>query len=674
MADLKEKLSKIGLDAANAENVAKNQELTQSIVDLLDALKVTECEKGVGSMLYLTAVKVPAEHRELLGGYIMEGKVNSKQCDAAVKYLSALKKPLDKDDFIKQCGIGITVSPEEIAKAVATMIKEKEDEIKTQRYKFNQGKMLGDIRKTEAMKWADGELAKVEIEQQIAALLGPMTEEDTAALSKKPKEKKEPKPAEKKEKPAPTNYSSEDRDALLQGAMGYKAVLLKDIADHEGKTVTIRGWAHTVRQQSGLCFVVLRDGTGFMQVVIKSKTLPDPLHKETTLVLKGLIKAEKNAAANEGCPPFEMQVEEWAIVGESSGEATTLLGTDNVHQLLENRHMALRRTKTAMVMRVRSHAMKAFRDHFYEKGCMEVQPPTMVQTQCEGGSTLFKLDFYGEEAYMTQSSQLYLETALPMIGDCFCILPSYRAEKSLTKRHLSEFTHVEAEYPFITFDDLLERLEDLVVGVLTKLMNVCGEEIRTLNPIPMKDWTDDGTDSWKQCYIPKRPFKRITHADAIEICRKHNIYKDPETKEHFGPDDDIPDAPERAMVATIGEPVFMTHFPTVMKSFYMKKVEGRPDLTESVDLLMPGVGEIIGGSMRIHDYEELMAAYKREELDPAPYYWFTDQRKYGTTPHGGFGLGLERFLVWLCNDQTKDNVDHVREVCLFPRLYGRCTP
>ncbi|KAJ9460142.1 Asparagine--tRNA ligase [Diplonema papillatum] len=667
------RLSKIGLDDVNIKNITKNEELTKNIILLLDALKVNECQKQTGHMLY-SAVQAPEQHRVKLGEFILSGKLqNSKQCDAAVKYLKDLKdKPFDEKAFSESCGAGVVIPKEQIQAEVATAVAKAKADITAQRYKYNQGRMLGELRKVPSMRWADGEMVKEEIEKQIGALLGPKTAEDEALDQQKPKDKKAPaKPKEKQVFDPSTQTASQK--ALIADVMGYKPVLLKDIPQHEGKEVVVRGWAHVMRAQKGVSFVVLRDGTSYMQCVVKG--CPD-VPRESTFAFRGtVVKEEKAAKSAEGCLPYELKVSEWAVIGLSHSDIENLINKDSdIHQLLQQRHMYLRRSTQAMVQKVRSYAMKAFRDHFFEKGCMEVQPPTMVQTQCEGGSTLFNLDFYGEKAYLTQSSQLYLETAIPMIGDCFCILPSYRAEKSLTKRHLSEFTHIEAEYPFITFDDLLTRLEDLVIGVLEKMMQWCGDEIKTLNPGPMKDWTDDGTDSWKQCYIPKRPFKRITHADAIKLCREHNIYKDKDTQTHFEADDDIPDAPERQMIAKIGEPAFMVNFPTVMKSFYMKKVEGKPELTESVDLLMPGIGEIIGGSMRISDFDELMAGYAREGLDPEPYYWFTDQRKYGTTPHGGFGLGLERFLVWLCNNQATDNVDHVREICLFPRLMGRCTP
>ena len=235
----------------------------------------------------------------------------------------------------------------------------------------------------------------------------------------------------------------------------------------------------------------------------------------------------------------------------------------------------------------------------------------------------------------------------------YCIEKSFRAERSLTRRHLSEYTHVEAELEFISFDDMLAHLEDIICGVLAIVLGNprMAALVQTLNP---------------GFQMPERPFMRMRYADAIAWLQEHDVRTDDGHPHAFG--DDIAEAAERRMTDVIDRPIFLTHFPVEIKAFYMQQAPDDPRVTESVDCLMPGVGEIVGGSMRKYDYDDLMAAYRREGMDPEPYYWYTDQRRYGTSPHGGYGLGLERFLAWLCKQHT------VRDTCLYPRYMGRCKP
>ncbi|AQZ10044.1 DED81 (YHR019C) [Zygosaccharomyces parabailii] len=426
-----------------------------------------------------------------------------------------------------------------------------------------------------------------------------------------------------------------------------------------GHRVKVYGWVHRLRNNKKLVFIVLRDGSGFLQAVLTGDLALAKQTQELTLESSVALYGRVNKVPEGKTAPggIELIVDYYEIVslapaGDDSFTNKISEGADP-SLLLEQRHLALRGETLSSIMKVRAGLMKAVRRVYDEEGLTEVNPPCMVQTQVEGGSTLFKLDYYGEEAFLTQSSQLYLETCLAALGDVYCVQESFRAEKSHTRRHLSEYTHIEAELCFLNFDEFLSHIERVLVKTIDYVLQdpVAGPLVKQLNP------------NFK---APTLPFKRLEYNDAIEWLKAHGIENEEGEEFKFG--DDIAEAAERKMVDTMGVPILLTKFPVEIKSFYMIRCKDDPRVTESVDVLMPTVGEITGGSMRISELDELLAGFKREKIDPKPYYWFIDQRIYGSVPHGGYGLGTERILAWLCDRYT------VRDCSLYPRFTGRCKP
>ena len=396
----------------------------------------------------------------------------------------------------------------------------------------------------------------------------------------------------------------------------------KDVDSSEGKgsRVRVTGRVHRLRSQKEVIFVTLRDGYGLLQCVLTGKLVQTyeamTLTLETSMEIFGEmweVPPKQHAPDNR-----ELHADYFEIIGKAVGDKeaiTTRVAPDSDPQTLyDNRHLVLRGETSSAVIKVRAALLRAFRQTYEElsPSCLEVTPPCMVQTQVEGGATLFAFDYYGEKAYLTQSSQLYLETCLPSLGNVFCVAPSFRAEKSLTRRHLSEYTHIEAELDFITFEDLLVHLELVISTVVETALS---------NPA-IKKIVDELNPSFK---IPERPFLRMRYSDAIVWLREHDIPNENGHQHEAG--DDIAEAAERKMTDIINRPIFLTHFPVEIKAFYMKRDPSDLSITESVDVLMPGVGEIVGAGMRMDDYEELLAGYEREGIDPAPYYWYTDQRK-----------------------------------------------
>ncbi|PPQ64179.1 hypothetical protein CVT24_008552 [Panaeolus cyanescens] len=510
-------------------------------------------------------------------------------------------------------------------------------------------------------------------------------------LEKKKKKQEELSARDSKEKAE----EKERREKLLEESK--KIVLTEDeslpkaikakisgLAGLRTKRVRVFGWVHRLRDQKGIIFIVLRDGTGYLQTILSGRAAQTydalTLNLESSVELVGTLQEVPEGKTAPG--GHELVVDYWRVLGAAPGADDAF--TNRVNEKSDPsiqadlRHLVMRGETASSVLRLRSYLLAAFREALTSENLIEVTPPCLVQTQVEGGATLFKLDYYGQPAFLTQSSQLYLETCLPALGDVFCVQESFRAENSHTRRHLSEYTHLEGELAFITFNDLMAHIEEIICKTVDILLAnpVSAALIKQLNP---------------KFEAPARPFMRLSYVDAIKWLNEHGIKRPAEDKDgnpikddkdqivmvDHEVGDDIAEAAERQMTDIIGTPIFLHGFPAELKAFYMKKVpaegevkegEKRFVFTESCDLLMPNVGEIVGGSMRIADMDELIAAYKREGIDPEPYYWFTDQRKYGTCEHGGYGLGVERFLAWLADRYT------VRECCLYPRWPGRATP
>lgn len=438
-----------------------------------------------------------------------------------------------------------------------------------------------------------------------------------------------------------------------------KRVKINKITSFIGERVKVSGWIHRLRLQKSKAFIVLRDGTEFVQVVFTGDLADayqtSTLTLESTITVYGTVeKLPEGKTAPQG---VDLLADYYEIVGlaPSGDESFTNKIQENADPslLLDQRHLALRGESLSAIMKVRAAFLRNLRQVYFEEGVTEVTPPCMVQTQVEGGSTLFNLKYYNQDAYLTQSSQLYLETCLPALNDVYCIQESFRAEKSHTRRHLSEYTHIEAELAFVTFEDLLSHIETLICETIGRLVKdpIAGPLIKQLNP---------------KFVPPTLPFKRLPYTEALEWLNEHGIKNEDGEEFKFG--DDIAEAAERKMVDTMNVPILLTRFPVEIKSFYMKKYVADPKVTDSFDLLMPNVGEITGGSMRIENLDELLAGFKREGINSEPYYWFSDQRKYGTCPHGGYGIGTERILAWLCDRFT------VRDCSLYPRFTGRCKP
>jgi len=398
-------------------------------------------------------------------------------------------------------------------------------------------------------------------------------------------------------------------------------------------------------------FVILRDGTGIVQCVATKADLGDDLFKrvdslsqESSLIVTGLTHKDDRAPGG-----YEIQVKEIEVVSEAAPDYPITLKEHGPEFLLDNRHLWIRTPKEAAVLSVRAEVMRAAREFLDGEGFFEVSTPILTPNACEGTSTLFATKYFDEWAYLSQSGQLYNEATIMALGKVYCFGPTFRAEKSKTRRHLTEFWMLEPEAAFMSFEELLVLEEDMISFVVKRVVERHEAELRLI-----------GRDPADLANI-KPPFPRISYDDAVKAL------KGTESEMEWG--DDFGSPQETTIASMFDRPVFVTRYPTAVKAFYMKPDPDRPEVVLASDLLAPeGYGEIIGGSERISDYNLMERRIKEHGLPMEEFGWYLDTRKYGSVPHSGFGIGIERTVAWICH------LDHLREASPFPRLINRLRP
>ena len=426
----------------------------------------------------------------------------------------------------------------------------------------------------------------------------------------------------------------------LEDSMEY--VPIGEILDgkHTGKKVSIRGWIYRERKQKSVSFFLIRDDSGIVQTAIKpdSKFWDDSqkLTIESSVRIEGTVKEDKRAPGG-----YELGIDGLDVVGVA--ERFPITKDQSEEFLRDVRHLWIRSRKMTLILKVRAAVFEAVHTFYKQKGYFEIQAPSFTGSACEGGSTLFEVKYFDQKAYLTQSWQLYAEAMIFSLQKIYGIAPSFRAEKSRTRRHLAEYWHHEMETAWMQYEELLKFEEELIVFIAHYVVDKCGKELEELGR--------DVTELKKL----KAPFPRMTYEEAIKKLGQKWGY-------------DLTDDDERKLVAEIGKPVFLTHFPREMKAFYMRVDPKDKKVVLAADLLIPGVGETTGGSERIYDPKELEESLKIFKLCRDDYKWYMDLRTLGTVPHSGFGLGMERLVMWLTG------AEHIMDTIPFPRTISRLYP
>jgi asparaginyl-tRNA synthetase len=434
---------------------------------------------------------------------------------------------------------------------------------------------------------------------------------------------------------------------------------IREIGRHEGQSVTIRGWLYNLRESGKLLFPQFRDGSGIIQgVVVKSQVSPElfdaikNLTQESSVIVTGKVRADKRAPGG-----YELDVTDAQVVQrvKEDDPYPISLKEHGVDFLMEHRHLWLRSPRQAAVLRVRAEIIKAARDFFDDRGFTLTDPPILTPAACEGTTTLFPVDYFDEQAFLTQSGQLYVEATAMALGKVYSFGPTFRAEKSKTRRHLTEFWMVEPEIAYATLDDLMQLAEEFITHLAHRVLErrrpeleVIGRDISKLEKVAM-------------------PFPRISYDEAVKMLQEGHDKGLLETRFEWGGDLGSPD--ETYISSQFDRPVMIHRYPAQVKAFYMEPDPQRPELALCVDVLAPeGYGEIIGGSQRMASHELLVQRIHEHNLPEESFKWYLDLRKYGGVPHAGFGMGIERAVAWICG------LEHVRETIPFPRMLYRLYP
>ena len=429
-----------------------------------------------------------------------------------------------------------------------------------------------------------------------------------------------------------------------------ETVYIEDLGAHDGATVTVRGWLYNKRSSGKIAFLQVRDGTGVVQAVATPKDvdgatweLIGELTQESSIIVSGRVRADERAPGG-----YELGLECLDLV-QMAGEYPISPKEHGIEFLMDHRHLWLRSSRQHAALRLRSKLIHICRSYYHDRGFVLIDSPILTPTSVEGTTTLFTTDYFGEPAFLSQSGQLYLEPACMAHGRVYCFGPTFRAEKSKTRRHLMEFWMLEPEVAYATLDDCMDLAEDFIEHIVQRALQECKEELEVL---------ERDTAGLEKVV---KPFPRIHYDEAVEILR--------EAGEDFDWGSDFGGGHETVISEAFDRPVLVHRFPAAIKAFYMEPDPGRREVALAADMIAPeGYGEIVGGSQRIHDPELLLARLRQHGLDERNYQWYMDIRRYGSVPHSGFGMGLERVVAWICG------LPHLRETIPYPRMLGRLRP